>query len=212
MKFLLISLCILCFTLPAMSETPMFLGGQMGIHFSSLSISPSQVSWSGRTTFMVGGLFEVGLSRLFWLQPEINYVSAGAKTNYVDANNQPGTATLSSNYLEISPLAKCKFGKKDFKPYVFAGPKIGILTGATLDQTLGTQSATQDQKDNTESLNLSIQFGAGTDFNLDQSTTFFGELRYHLGLTNVNKDPTASNVSIKTSGLMILIGAKFRVD
>lgn len=211
MKSLLIVLCVLCLSLTAMAETPLSIGGHLGINFSSLSISPSNVSWSGRTTVMFGGVFEVGVSQLFWFQPEINYISSGAKTNYT-SNGQAGTATLSGNYIEFCPLAKLKFGHKEFRPYIIAGPKVGILTGSTFDQTLGTQSASTDYKDNTESLNLSIDFGAGTEYNIDQSTCIYGDLQYSLGLTNINKDPNASNLSIKTSGFMIMFGAKFRVD
>jgi hypothetical protein len=214
MKSLLVVLCILCLSLTAMAETPMSLGGQMGINFSSLSVSPSNgLSWSGRTTFVVGGVFEVGISQLFWLQPEVSYVSGGAKTSgFVGAD--PATQTNSYNFIEVTPLMKLKFGHKDFKPYIIAGPKVGILTGASQQVDINSAnptSKTTDIKDNAESLNLSIDFGAGSDYYIDQQTSLFMDLRYSIGLTNLNKTPNSAETD-KTSGFLIMVGAKFRID
>jgi hypothetical protein len=210
MKSLLIVLCVLCLSLTAMAETPLSLGGQMGISFASMSISPNQTSTSGRTTFGVGGVFEIGISQLFWLQPEVMYSSGGVKTT--DPNNgDPVVVNYNYNWIEVSPLVKLKFGHKDWKPYVFAGPKVGILTGASYDASQGTATQSGDLKDYTESLNLAIDFGAGTDFYLDKETSLFGDLRYSIGLTNANKR-AGSSVSVKTSAFMIMFGAKFRID
>jgi hypothetical protein len=211
MKSLLVVLCVLCLSLTAMAETPISLGGQFGLAFTGLSVSPSNTSFSSRTTFGVGGVLEVGFSQLFWLQPELLYTSGGAK-NTQNVNGTSVTINYNYNWIELSPLIKIKFGKKDFKPYIIAGPKIGILTGANYDWTGGGQGGSGDSKDNSESLNLSIDFGAGTDFYLDQQTCLYGDIRYSLGLTNINKDPQAAGTSVKTSAFMIVVGAKFRVD
>ncbi|MFI5253586.1 MAG: porin family protein [Bacteroidota bacterium] len=207
MKSLITVILMLCLASIAFSQTPMSIGGQVGLNLSNLSFDPSITpSPSTRTDFGVGALLEVGVSEMFFIQPELMYLTGGAKFDYTG-----GSSTFKYDVITIPILVKAKFTAGDIKPYVFAGPEIGFTMKSELenDPTSGT-STTVDQKDSTESMNLSVDFGAGAEYNLDAKTSLFGDLRYSLGLTNLSKAASATE-KIKTTGFQIFVGVKFGI-
>jgi len=85
-------------------------------------------------------------------------------------------------------------------PYAMAGPSIGLLTNAKLKVKDGGE---QDEKDNTNFFDFGVGFGGGVEHPRG-NMTFFAEIRYVLGLTNINKESDESTV--KNRGLQIVAG------
>jgi opacity protein-like surface antigen len=206
MKQLLAVIVFLCLTSVAFSQTPMSFGFQAGLNLSNLSFDPAPTpSPSTRTAYGVGALLEVGINEMFFVQPELMYLTGGAK---FDATG--GTATYKYDAFAIPVLVKAKFtAGENMKPYVFVGPELGFTMKSEQEITpTGGSSTTTDMKDNTEKMNLSIDFGAGSEYNLDAKTALFLDARYSLGMTNLDKTANSTG-KIKTTGIQIFVGVKF---
>jgi hypothetical protein len=81
------------------------------------------------------------------------------------------------------------------------------------DNNSGTGlSDTEDAKEQTESLDYGIVFGAGVKL-VTPVLPLSIEVRYHLGLANLSKtdpgNPVAEEDTVKTSALVIFIGTGF---
>lgn len=76
---------------------------------------------------------EIGIGRLFAIQPEIMYGTHGGLQEWSSISEQPGIKTETSSRfeyqittLEIPILAKLKLGSEDLQIQFMAGPSIGI--------------------------------------------------------------------------------------
>ena len=203
MKSFFVVLFIVCLSSVAFSQTPMSIGGQVGLNLAGLSIDPLQagVSSGTRTTFGIGGVLEIGVNEMFFIQPELTYLMGGAKYTYTG-----GETDQNYDVLSIPVLVKAKFGTGEIKPYVFAGPELGFTMKS--EQTVGT--TTTDIKSNTASTNFSLDFGGGAEYKLNPSTGLFADLRYSLGLSNLN-NVSGSATTVKTTGIQFFVGVKFGI-
>lgn len=68
----------------ALAQTPISLGVRGGLNFASASLSdlPVTLETSPRTVFGFGGVAEIGLSDLIYLQAEPRYIQKGAKLSF----------------------------------------------------------------------------------------------------------------------------------
>jgi hypothetical protein len=208
-------LSIIIFTIllasSAYSQVPVSVGGTLGVNFADLrgSAYPSS-SLATRTTVAGGGLAEFGLTNMISLQPEVLYVMSGG-TSALQIGNYPAEYFhLQYDYLEIPLLVKVKFAQDDLRPYVFGGPAIGFNTSAQDDIEGGLTpfSSGGNIKSGTESLNCSVDLGAGAEYPLTSSAQIFADVRYALGITNIN---TYNAGSVKTGDVRIFAGVKFRL-
>ena len=107
-------------------------------------------------------------------QPDGNYITYSGNDNY----------TL--NYLEIPIVFKAAFGDGDVKPYLFAGPSIGILLSAS-DKTDNNIPPVTNLKTYLNSTDISIYFGGGFLDKLNTNEAFFFDAGYSAGLTKIYK-------------------------
>ncbi len=91
------------------------------------------------------------------------------------------------NYLEIPIVLKLAFGDGDVKPYLFAGPSIGILLSAS-NATTGIVPPIADLKSHLNATDISISFGAGLSDKLNSGQILFFDVGYAAGLTKIYKD------------------------
>lgn len=87
------------------------------------------------------------------------------------------------NSIDIMLHVQYQFGKGKFIPYLFAGPHLKMplyVAGLT-----NTQFSTAP--------NFAIDFGIGVEYKL-KYFTIAPELRYSLGLSNVNQNPSYTNL------------------
>lgn len=74
--------------------------------------------------------FEIGLSPMFAIQPEVNYIQKGGKLTSSSENEF--SLRVKMDYLETPLLAKLRMGKGPLRGYVIAGPSVGYaLNGET---------------------------------------------------------------------------------
>jgi len=188
------------------------LGPKLGLNFATVSFSPDLVlapgvTKGGRTTFMIGAFGELGFLHMFYVALEPGYVSHGFVLTQGAA-----TQTVSASYLQIPILFKVKFLRGMVRPYAFVGPNIGFNLSAT--STIagvgpGVDGDT-DIKANTSSTNFALDFGGGAEVKVAPMISLVGDIRYSLGLSNINSTPGVTQTS-ETRGFQILVGASFHI-
>jgi hypothetical protein len=170
-------------------------------------------------TPVVGLTFDLNVSDMFTIQPELLYTQLGTKNTY-DLLGIRNESSYRINYLELPVLAKLQLGNADREGvgfYVAAGPWVGYaLNGksqfkSTTDgNTLLDidRELTFDDEDDTRRLNYGMVGAAGLTFGrvgLD--------LRYNYGLNNLldaDADNTNDNKPVlQTRGLALTLGYSF---
>ena len=87
-----------------------------------------------------------------------------------------------------------------------AGPSIGLLTSANLVNSEGVK---QNEKSDTRTLDFGVGVGGGVKLPKGNKT-FFAEVRYVLGLVNINKE--AGESTVKNRGLQVVAGVTITID
>jgi len=160
-------------------------GAKAGVNFANFSgdITDNKAL----TGFHFGVFAEVELSEALIFQPEILYSAQGTK--FEDSGV---SVDFNANYINI-PLM-IKYGVAEgFN--LEAGPQIGFLISAEI--------ADQDIKDEMESIDFGLNFGASYDFTED----LFAQARYNLGLANAAKD--SGDEKINNSVISLSVGYRF---
>jgi hypothetical protein len=202
---LLAVLFLLGFAVNAFAQRPISLGLRGGVNFASdafTGITPTP-DVSSRTGFGFGGVAEMGLSDLIYLQAEPRYIQKGTKISFA---GQTFSWTLKVDYFEIPVSLLAKFGAGAVKPYIFAGPTISFLLSAKTES-----DSIRDIKDQTESNEFSLDVGAGVAFTVAPKTSLTGDVRYSLGLTKLNKpssDPLDTS-TWKSRDIKVFVGLLF---
>jgi len=137
-----------------------------------------------KIAFQLGGFAEFKVSEKFAVQPELMYTSQGAKDDF---------ATLSLSYINIPVIAKYCV-TEDIS--IQAGPQIGFLMSAKYDGT--------DFKDSFKSMDYGLNIGAG--YNLNEKMSL--DLRYYIGLAQLQKDIETGESASHNSGLLLSFGYK----
>ena len=175
-------------------------GLKAGLNLATMKSSISQFNdaISSRTAFHVGGVVEIKFSDKFSVQPEILYNSVGAKIDAsLMARAETPDVSYVIDYLSIPVMAKY---------YVMdglsldLGPQLGIL----LSSKMKVDSESEDMKDQTESMDFGLGFGAG--YKLENG--LFLDARYVLGLSNLAKD-IGDDESVKNNVFQFSVGYKF---
>jgi opacity protein-like surface antigen len=191
------------------------IGLKTGLNFGTLSLTPETlgqgVTKGGRTGFMIGAAGELGFAKMFYITLEPTYCGKGCQFTAGTT-----TQTLAYNYLNLPVLFKVKFLKGMVRPYAFAGPNLGILLSAssTVEGAQGAQGGSTDIKQFTSGSDFAIDFGGGAEFNVIPKLGLTADVRYSLGLSDINNTPAAPGgtaLKINTRGFQILIGAMFHV-
>lgn len=188
---------------PAKDEPPFTLvqaGFQIGLNFSSLSTNGVVLpnGTDGHTGLVVGGQAELSLlGNFLFLQPEFRLVQQGYALTGVTGSN------VTVNYLEIPILAKVKFETAPgLHPFGLFGPNFGMKMGSSYDSYWGNSGPP---------INLwhfALDFGAGVEYDLTSALNFFGEIRYSLGLSNVN-GMTGSTLTEQFHSVQLTTGLNF---
>lgn len=224
----LVVLSLVVFTLvivvvsSASAQLKFALGPKVGINFASASLEPSSQNSSGRTTILFGSAFELMFGKMFGVQVEPGYAMKGYSVDNIGIPTANGVvqANLAVKYneIQIPILFKAKFLEGAVKPYVLAGPNLGIVATAkvTVSPAQGSQFQEQDVdiKSSTSGMDFGLDFGGGAEFKLAQSISLTGDIRYSLGLSNLDNTTAQQGQvqsSTKTRGFQIQLGALFAI-
>jgi len=178
------------------------LGFKTGTIFANVTTTPSYTT-NTRTGLIIGGVAEIKVADIFYIQPELEYIMKGAEITSGGVSN-----TWKVNYLQIPVYLKLKFPLQgaQFKPFVLAGPTFGINMSATVDWSNGGQSGSEDIKSNTESLDMGLDFGAGAEYTIAPKISMYSAIFYGFGLSNISK---YNNFTVKNNGFKINVGVLF---
>jgi outer membrane protein with beta-barrel domain len=220
---------------PAYPQVTIRLGVDAGLNFANQSFSNDPIYPKRfRTGVMIGGLAEIGISDLWYLQLEPRYIQKGMKeTGIIITGNDPtplGTTDLvyKFDYLEIPVLLKARLGGGHFKPLVFAGPNIGFLISAKRGEAIyDFQQSRITQQDidvafGHNTVDLSIDLGAGGEYEISSTVSLLANVRYSMGLSDLNSIhvinylacqdcPHPPISAIKSYGIQVLVGTLLRL-
>ncbi len=177
------------------------LGIEGGINIANITATPTATT-SSRTGIIAGGIIDINIT------PNIT-ITSGLRYNMKGYESVVGatTFTIKLGYLEFPALLKVKFPLTEIKPYLIAGPTLGIKLSATQTQSTATQTVDTDVSSSVESTDFGLLFGAGMDFRVGARTLLFVQPAYSLGLSNILKNAPTS--TIKNNGFQITAGVKF---
>ncbi len=161
--------------------------------------SEAGLSQSSRTGFMGGVFAEARLSAPFSVQLETFYAQ---KRFTVSAAN--ASVTYHLNTVELPLTLKATFGSEAFRPYVFAGPNLGLRVSVKADKNSGNVVF----DDQTKSADLALDMGGGFLYRLNAGTSLLLDARYSLGLVNSLSGPLSGDFS-KAHDIKILTGVRF---
>lgn len=188
------------------------LGVKGGLNVANLSVddpADSDFGFDSQTDFLAGIFAQFGIGRVFAFQPEVLYSQRGAKSR----NDDPATK-LNLNYIQLPLLLMARLGSREspIYPIVYAGPQVafemrcqatGESDGVSLsldcdDPLLGGELQTKKTE-------YGVVFGGGFEILYSRLTVQL-DVRYNLGLTNLNDAENASEVSVKSRVWSFMLG------
>lgn len=192
----------------------MSFGPRIGIGYSGLSYSSSHIlNREGHVQEMVSGIaagfeFDFWLSDMFAIAPHLLYIERGGDRRYTDFGGTDDQTISSVNYFEIPIYAKFQIGSRSFRPYVFAGPAVGLLvSGGEKSYKLGTQTGVRG-KESFRSSDFYANVGFGISYRLDDEIEAILDGTYSLGLSDVISD---EYVKAKSVNIRMMAGMLFRM-
>lgn len=172
------------------------IGFEGGIGLGQTAVTESGTASGGtssRNTFAGGVYFDFPVSAYFIISPELLYLSKGVTTSRTE---------FRFDFLELPVLAKVHFTTGGFRPYVFAGPSIGV----PLSKKSVAPDGTSANVDGGGLVDLSAQVGLGTEIALGGNVGLVLSGRYIHGFTDQTTDP---NQQIHNRTMLFMAG--FRV-
>jgi Outer membrane protein beta-barrel domain len=146
-----------------------------------------------RTSIHIGLVSEVIVNDNFSVQPELLYSGQG----YTYDGSIPGYSRSKYNYILLPVLAKYYVAHN---VSVEAGPQVGFLLSSK-NKTSDANTKIGDQNP----VDFSVDLGAGYEL----KTGVFFQLRYNLGLTNVNNASSSDALNYTNSVFQASIGILF---
>ncbi len=218
------ALCSLFIPLTAYSQVHVGLVG--GINVATLTDEdPDVVNVSSRTSFSLGGVVEVALGRGFSLRAEPTYLRKGGVTTVSEDGVSRENEFLFS-YLEVPLLLSYTFGAGPVRPYLTAGPSVGLFldaADAVLRRPDGVYKADMDAV--IKRFDVGLALGSGVSYPVGR-VTLFVQGRYTLGLANINQGGPVTirddvndfslefeldATETKTRGFQMMAGVTFRL-
>ncbi|MBX2968389.1 MAG: PorT family protein [Cyclobacteriaceae bacterium] len=162
--------------------------------------------------FAFGVGYRIGFGELISIQPELLFIQKGWKNEYGFDDGigylERYTETVKLNYLELPILLRIALGPDNFKFHINAGPSIGFGINGKYDSkyeygypgfldsiTSDGDVKFEDSPDNEEDLFIPnrIEFGAQIGGGVTLFDKVMIDVRYGLGLTDLNDDGKSKN-------------------
>ncbi len=155
-----------------------------------------------RLGLALGGFLTYGLSERVALQPELLFVMKGSR--YKSTRFGEYKETMSFNYLEVPLLAKYVVSRKPVPVAIFAGPALSLKLGAKVKYEW-EGLAEEEDVEGLKGADFGLAIGAGTEYNLSRTGRFTLDLRYTLGLANIDED----GGTVRNGTFLFLVGWTF---
>ncbi len=208
MNMILVVLLAVITVLPASAQVN--LGVLGGLNIANLKLDQGDMGgaeFASRTVFGFGGILDYGIGENIALRLEPMYLQKGAN---IEWEGIVGECFIKLSYFEVPLMFKYSFSSDKINPYIMAGPGIGFLLEAKMEDSSSGVSVETDIKDETSNTDFSLGFGAGVSVPIGNNS-FFVDGRYALGLANIIDDPEFPDDDVKTKGIHIFAGITFPI-
>ncbi|MBN1780390.1 PorT family protein [bacterium] len=225
-KLILCLVCLCLFFSLNLTAGEKRLGALGGINIATLAGDIDGAEPSSMTLGAFGAILEMPLGEQFMLCLEPVFIQKGAKYKvtaepdgyddyyyYFDFFDDI-EYKINASYFEIPILLKKPLGSGNAKPYILAGPSLGILSSAEIEISfMGLGGFDIDVKDYCTSFDIGLTFGGGIGLPFGNNI-LFAECRYTLGLTDIfegadDEDLELEDVELKNRGIQIMGGFTF---
>lgn len=164
------------------------------------TVNGTTIDTKSNLDLQIGLGLELGIIPAFSIQPEVMYLGRSYKADILGQEIRQNFA-----YLDVGALAKLRFGAENpINAYIGAGPFLNYaISGKT--KIAGIEDTIDFSQDGIKRTDFSIAAALGLNFNL-ADLGFFADLRYILGLGDLDENPDreVKNRTIGiTAGLMI---------
>jgi len=199
--------------LAAPAHAGLRLGVLGGPTFSRLTADEADFATSHRTGYSAGAVvaWDVNPSLSLELQP--TFTSRGGKVRFVDdeapfAGQAEVGAEARLTYFELPLLFKYALvtGDRGVRPYLLAGPTLGLRRGAEVLFA----GQTYDAEPEVKKTDFGLGFGGGLRVPAGRASLFV-EGQYTLGLTNVDVEPDQDSAATRSRGFQLKLGVTLPV-
>jgi hypothetical protein len=158
-------------------------GPRVGVNFANQTKEfDDEKDPKSKTGLLLGVAANFAMNDLISIQPELLYSQQGAKA-------AEGSGTFHANYINLPILVKATFGDGDTKFFANVGPQVGYWMGGKFKSDAGEEDIKfEDDEDgngyNRLDVGLLAGIGVGRQVGSGMMTV---DLRYGLGLSNINK-------------------------
>lgn len=165
-----------------------------GLNLSKYAVEPEigGIEWKNKTGFLAGGGIDISLVPNIAVEIDALYFQKGSKVEIDGVDIE-----YALNVISIPALLRVKFLPGP-SPYVLGGGEFSIILSHELDEV--------DIKENYESFDYGLVFGAGFEMKMP-GASFFIEGRYYQGVKNIIKEPVGDE-SLKTKAIVAVVGIK----
>ena len=179
-----------------------------GINITNAEIKDGPLGFNQKTRLSFsGGVFaELVLNDISVLDLRAMYMQKGVKYE-----GSLATLTVLVDYLRIPALIKIRVSNSGVKPFIFAGPDLGIrLRAKVVEKAFGVEVEDEDLEDDIELLDFAFDLGGGIELPMS-SVTFLVQALYSISWTNIVKESEEPGRpgSMRTRGFIILSGIRF---
>ncbi len=172
-------------------------GIKAGGNLSDLT-NMNSIGEKSKIGFYAGVFMNAPISSEFSIQPEVVYSQQGAKFK----SNSAGLDKANLGYINVPVMIQYN-ATPDF--YLEAGPEFGFMVDAKAKGNFAGASYSSDIKDNLNTFNFGMGLGAGYRFTPNLSIN----ARYTAGFTNVQKNNTFVDGSVKSNNFQLGLGYTF---
>lgn len=200
---------LLFMSISTLAFSQIAIGPKVGFNFANISVASDDFysNVGTLTGSSIGAVLEIGTSDKFAIQPEIAFIQKGLTIDFEEFKT-----IQRFNYIEVTGLAKFKFGANGLSAYLAAGPSFGYALSASITDGETGEKEHFDFSEEHEfnRAEVSLALGGGLNVNLGNNT-LFTDLRYLAGISNLigsddPEDPRATN-----QGLLLTVGILFNL-
>lgn len=185
------------------------IGLKGGINLADLHGDDVRADTDFKVGAVGGGFVTYSINDWVALQGELLYSQKGAESNQMILG-LPVDVTGKLDYIEIPVLAKLTIPTNTIlTPNIFIGPAFSFLVSANVKaESMGVTIIDEDTKDNQESFDFGMVFGGGVDVKVGTGK-LTADVRYVLGLLNVDDPPIGEAPDIMNSVISFMVGYGF---
>jgi hypothetical protein len=192
---------------PLFAQRPVALGIIAGINLATEDFDiQSDTNRATHQGWVITGQTDWPLYGPAVLQDRLSYIEKGVVTTRATLLGGSEKLTTDLRYVELSLAPKIKLGVHDFKPYIYLGPRLGLLVGGDLESVNGSATMRSDVRDNFQSWDFGLDMGIGFAYPVVPRLFVLADIGYSYGLTNILRAPVAGENRAFSRDLKIQAG------